>query len=128
MSRTTNWQPLGNTLNYAVKPAANRLKFFEYGGRPLIVYYANFAKGKNWMGKEDFLCDDQAQLDDSIENLKKMYADYDALADVRYAFMDNHEKIADGIYETTYSNGVKIRVDYNQEKAEIIRGDKAAAL
>ncbi len=122
------YNPCTDTLNYAVKPTTNRLKFFEYGGRPLIVYYANFAKNNNWMGLEDFLCDDQEQLDISIENLKKMYADYEALRDVRYAFMDKHEKITNGVYETTYSNGVRIRVDYNTEKAEIIRNGKVEAL
>ena len=122
------YNPCTDTLNYAVKPRKNRLKYLEYGGRPLIVYYANFAKNNHWMGREDFLCDTQEQLRESVENMKIMYRDYEALRDVRYAFMENHEKIGEQAYRTTYSNGVQIEVDYAAEKAYLIRDGRKIEL
>lgn len=122
------YNPCTETLNYAVKPAANRLKFLEYGGRPLICYYANFAQNNHWMGREDFLCDTDALLRQSVQSLKTMYQDYEALRDVRYAFMDNHEKIGDQMYRTTYSNGIQVEVDYAVEKAAIIRDGRRQPL
>ena len=29
--------------------------------------------------------------------------------------MENHEKLADGVYRTTYSDGTVFTVDYNRE-------------
>lgn len=110
-----------DTLNYPAKSEAHRLKYLEYGGRPLGVYYANFAKGNNWMGKEDLLCDDEAQLQRSVGCLKVMYLDYEALSQVRYAFMDSHAQVGPGRYLVTYSNGIQVEVDYEQEQAFLIQ-------
>lgn len=104
------------TLNYSVKQKANRLKYFEYGGRPLAVYYANFRSGEkwldHWMGREDLLCDTDEQLRFSVEKVKQMAQDYALMEKVRFAFMDRHEKLAEGIFRTTYSNGETVTVDY----------------
>ena len=110
------------TLNYAAKSVKNRLKFFEFGGRPQICYYANFASGNNWMGVEDFLCDTERQLSECAEMAKVMADDYELLAPERYEFIDNHEEVADGVFVTTYSNGTKVTVDYNREEIKIKRG------
>ena len=115
------YNPCTFTLNYTAKGVKNRLKYFEWGGRPLVCYYANFAVNHNWMGIEDFLCDTDDQLKESVEKIKIMSEDYDLLKEERYAFMDNHEKIADGVFVTTYSNGTKVTVDYNNETFKIDR-------
>lgn len=107
------------TLNYTAKKEKNRLKFFEYGGRPLVVFYANFASNDHWMGLEDMLCDTDEQLHDSVSRIKRMADDYELLKCVRYAFMDSHCELAPGVFRTTYSNGVSVTVDYNTEKFEI---------
>ena len=122
------YNPCTDTLNYAAKGADSRLKYLEYGGRPLVVFYANFAKNNQWMGKEDFLCDDDAQLKDSVARMKQMADDYEALRCVRYAFMDNHEKIGPNAYRTTYSNGISIEVDYDLKTACLIRDGKKTDL
>lgn len=101
------------TLNYAAKQTANRLKYFEYGGRPLAVFYANFKENDHWMGKEDLLCDTDEQMADSVGRVKQMAQDYERLAPVRYEFMEQHDKIGDGVYRTRYSNGEEIVVDYH---------------
>ncbi|MBE7038400.1 MAG: hypothetical protein E7404_05825 [Ruminococcaceae bacterium] len=115
------YNPCTFALNYTTKGVKNRLKYFEWGGRPLVCYYANFASNNNWMGLEDFICDTDDQLKDSVSKIKIMSEDYDLLKEERYEFMDSHEKIADGVYVTTYSNGTKVTVDYNNETFKIER-------
>ena len=109
------------TLNYTAKAVKNRLKFFEWGGRPLVCYFANFATDYNWMGKEDFLSTTDEDLKDSVSKIKQMSEDYEELKPERFEFINNHEKISDGVYCTTYSNGTKVIVDYNNENYKIER-------
>ena len=61
----------------------NRLKYFEYGGRPLVVFYANFCHD-HWMGREDMLCDTDEQMRESVARVKRMADDYELLRSVRY--------------------------------------------
>lgn len=107
------YNPGTYTLNYAAKQAANRLKYFEYGGRPLAVFYANFKKGDHWMGREDLLCDTDGQMKDSVAKVKRMAMDYERLAPVRYEYMERHDMLADGVYRTQYANGHAVTVDYH---------------
>lgn len=117
------YNPGTYTLNYPVKKTANRLKYFEYGGRPLAVYYANFMSGDNqdhhWMGREDLLCGTDEQMVFSAKKVRQMTDDYRLMEPVRFAFMDNHEKVADGVFRTTYSNGESVTVDYNQATVKL---------
>jgi len=109
------------TLNYPAKKERNRLQLFELGGRPLICYYANFAVGHNWMGLEDFICDTDEQLENSVKWAKQMADDYDQLKEERYEFIVNHEELSENVFCTTYSNGTKVIVDYNNETYKIER-------
>ena len=113
------YNPCTYTLNYPVKGEKNRLKLIELGGRPLICYYANFAADNNWMGREDFICDTEEQLRESVANAKRMAEDYDLLKDERYEVIVNHEKLKEGVYRTTYSNGTRVTVDYENETFNI---------
>ncbi len=108
------------TLNYSIKNPQNRLKYFEYGGRPLAVFYANFHKTNHWMGLEDLVCDTDEELALGVSKVKEMAEDYALLESVRYEFMESHEKIADGVYRTTYGNGTSVVVDYHKETVQII--------
>ena len=71
------------------------------------------------MGEIDLLCATDEMLGSTLVNLKKVYDEYSALNHLQYERMIRHEKIADGIYRTTYSDGTKITVDYNAEKYEV---------
>ncbi|MBE7091899.1 MAG: hypothetical protein E7365_01815 [Clostridiales bacterium] len=113
------YNPCTFTLNYCAKGVDNRLKYIEYGGRPLACYYANFAQHDHWMGLEDLLCDNDEQLADSVKRVKQMADDYALFESVRYEFMDSHEKIADGVFRTVYSNGMTVTVDYNKGTFDI---------
>lgn len=107
------YNPGTYTLNYPAKGKANRLKYFEFGGRPLACVYANFAEGKNWMGNEDLRCETKEEMRESVSKIKLMTEDYDWLKEVRFAFMESHNRIADGVFKIEYSNGYTVTVDYN---------------
>lgn len=115
------YNPCTYTLNYEAKGAKNRLKYFEMGGRPLVCYNANFASDNRWMGEEDMLCDTEEHLRESIGRIKRMAEDYESMRQERYAFIEGHEKLDDGVYCTTYSNGTRVTVDYNKETFQIQR-------
>ena len=110
------YNPGTYTLNYTAKKKENRLKFFEFGGRPLVCAYANFAADRNWMGLEDIRLDTDEEMRESVSKIKVMAEDYKWLREVRYAFMDSHKRVADGVYEIAYSNGITLTVDYNLAK------------
>ncbi len=109
--------PGTETVNYVVKKDVNKLKFLEFGGRPIAYVYSKFLANHDyevdWMGSEDLTCNTDAETERSINAIKKMYDEYTVLSRLQYEFMESHNKISDGIYETTYSDGTVIIVDYN---------------
>lgn len=115
------YNPCTFSLNYTAKKPDNRLKYFEWGGRPLVCYYANFATGNNWMGMEDFLADTDEQLKDSVKKIKQMAEDYEALRPERFEFIENHEEVSSGVFRTEYSNGTVVTVNYNDKTYKIER-------
>ena len=103
------------TVNYPIKEKAQRLKFIEYGGRPLMYFNSKFGATLNWMGDDDLYNQTEEQLDASVDALKAAYDEYERLKWLQYEFMENHEKLGEGIYRVTYSDGTRITVDYNRE-------------
>lgn len=104
--------PNSHTVNYPLKGAAQHLRFIEYGGRPLMYLYSKFGDQKNWMGDIDLRCETEADAPECVAAIKAAWDEYLPLRDLQYEFMDNHEKLADGVYRTTYSDGTQITVDY----------------
>ncbi len=118
------YNPSTYTLNYGAKGERNRLKCIEVGGRPLVCYYANFDTSMNWMGKEDFFCTTDEQLISGVNKIKTMSDDYELLKEEMYEFIEEHKKISENVYETVYSNGTRVVVNYNTDTFEIIRKDR----
>ena len=54
-------------------------------------------------------------MDASVDALKAAYDEYERLKWLQYEFMENHEKLGEGVYRVTYSDGTRITVDYNRE-------------
>ena len=106
--------PFTGTLNYPVKAPHKRLKFIEFGGRPLFVWYANFhtGKGGQWMGREDLTCATDDELRRGVAAVKRGYDEYERLADLQFEFMDDHRLLAPQVSLTTYSNGTRIVVNH----------------
>ena len=50
----------------------------------------------------------------------KLGADeYAKRSHLQFFYMDRHEKVADGVYRTTYSNGQSVVVNYNGKSVEV---------
>lgn len=110
--------PYTDTVNAPVKGRDNVLKLYERGGRPSLYYYSKFVTDQegsnlnNWMGNTDFIMDTDEQLAASADRAAALYAEYRDMADLQDKFMEKHEKMADGIYRITYSDGSVVLVDY----------------
>ena len=104
------------TINTMVKAPAHRLKAYEYGAVPTVYYYSKFVGGNrsNWMGDDDMLCSTPEEMTDSVRRLKAELDAYAPYAAHQYATIENHRKLASGVYETTYSDGWRVYVNYNE--------------
>lgn len=108
--------PNSHTTNYPIKGTKEFLKLLEYGGRPLMYLYSKFGDKKNWMGDIDLTCEDETDMKRTILALKKTYDDFEKLKHLQYEFMTEHRKLKNGVYQTVYSNGTTVTVDYNKEE------------
>ncbi|MBQ8525806.1 MAG: hypothetical protein IJ460_03705 [Clostridia bacterium] len=113
--------PYTTTMNCTFKEKENLLKLIEYGGRPSYYFYSAFMdNGNNWMGATDALCDTDEQLKESVAKIKYGLDTCRSIG-VETEFMENHRKVADNVYETTYSDGTVVTVDYNEKTYKIIK-------
>ncbi len=118
------YNPSTETVNYCVKDEKSHLKFLEYGGRPLGYFnskYVDEGGCGNWMGEEDLLCATEEQLNDALDKLKKVYDEYKTMCHLQYELMVKHEKLDEGIYKTTYSDGTAVTVNYNTLSYEVTK-------
>jgi len=65
------------------------------------------------MGKNDLYSLTDEDLDRSVKAIKAAYDEYEPLQYLQYEFMENHEKLSDTLYRTTYSDGTTVTVDYD---------------
>ena len=107
--------PSTNTVNYPLKSVDSLLEEVEFGGRPSFYFYSRFVteseNRKNWMGTVDMRCGTPEETAESTAALARSYAEYKPRRDLQYCFMDRHEKLADGVYKVTYSDGTVILVN-----------------
>ena len=104
--------PTSDTVNYTMKEPEHQLTFMEYGGRPVMYFNSAFGPGRDWMGTVDLYSRNDEDLDEAMGYIKTAYEEYEALQYLQYEFMDNHEKLSDTQYRTTFSDGTVIDVDY----------------
>jgi len=121
--------PFTGTLNYPLKAPHKRLKFIEFGGRPLFVWYANFLTGKgNWMGKEDLTCATDEELKRSVAAIRRGYDEFERLAHLQFEYMTDHRVLTPTVTLTAYANGERVLVnhgdtDFTFEGTRIPAGD-----
>ena len=111
--------PYTDTMNSTFKTGREVLKSIEFGARPSFYYYSKFYGGNSWMGEVDCTCNDEADMKNSVSKIKVAQDWYKEMSDTIYSFMDKHEKLADGVYQTSYSDGTVVTVDYNNETYRI---------
>lgn len=119
--------PTPTTINYPIKPIEKRLKVIEHGGRPTIYIHSKFrtmknvGDGGNWIGVEDVYCRNDEETKEAAKVIAAAYNDYKELSFLQSEFIENYTEISKDVYETTYSDGSIIRVDYNNGTYELVR-------
>ncbi len=114
--------PSTNTVNYPIKDVDSLLEEVEFGGRPSFYYYSRFvtesAGRKNWMGETDMRCTTAEELAEGVDALARSYSEYQTRKALQYQFMENHEKLAEGVYKVTYSDGTVVLVNRGEDAYE----------
>ena len=77
-----------------------------------MYFNSKVGPDRNWMGDVDLYNKTDEQIADSVAALKRAYDEFEPLKHLQYEFMDNHEKLGEKLYRTTYSDGTMITVDY----------------
>jgi len=106
------------------------LRTIEYGAAPLAYFYGHFLldASKNWLGKRDYRYDDAAGLKQIVTSLRRVYDDVERLKHLQMEFIVGHRKIADEVFETAYSNGQRVVVNYREQPCTLPSGGVVPAL
>lgn len=118
----TSWETGGYRRSASVANPANekkRLKNIEFGARPLVYFHMLFHGHADEIDKGYTTATDELMAK-SVSDLKIMAEDYEKLSSLQFEFMQNHEMIAPDVFETTYSDGTKVIVDYNAMDYKIV--------
>ena len=108
---------------------ASYLRTIEYGAAPLAYFYGHFVldASKNWLGKRDYHYDDAAGLKQTVTGLRRVYDDVERLKHLQMEFIEGHRQIADDVFETTYSNGQRVVVNYREQPYPLSSGGTVPA-
>ena len=80
------------------------------------------------MGDVDLFDRTPEQLAQAGAAIRKAYDAYEALKTLQYEFMEDHTRLAPGVYRVTYSDGTVITVDYNALRYDITPGTALTAV
>ncbi len=117
--------PYAKTINVmAIEEKEDLLKCIEYGGRPQLYYYASFVNkaNGNWIGRGDLHCHTQEEIEESAKIAKTTEEVFSPLSYLQYELMEDHKKLSDGVYETTYADGSVVLVDYCKKTYTLKKG------
>ncbi len=100
------------------------LRNIEYGGVPLAYFYGHFLldKSKNWLGRRDYRYDDREGLKQVVAGLRRVFDDVQRLGHLQMEFLEGHRQIAEGVFETAYSNGQRVVVNHGKRPYSLSAG------
>ncbi len=108
--------PSTELVNAVLGEKKFQLKLIEYGGRPVLYFYARFVtpsgSRSNWMGENDLLCATDAELDAAVASIKETYDLYRTVCPLQYAFMEEHKMLTPDVAAVRYSNNHTVIVNY----------------
>ncbi len=104
------------------------LRNIEYGGTPLTCFYGHFLLDgkKNWLGQRDYRYDDAEGLKQTVAGLGRVFDDLQRLEHLQMEFLDGHRQLADKVFETTYTSGQRVVVNYGQQPFSLPGGQAVA--
>lgn len=105
------------------------LRNIEYGGAPLAYFYGHFLldESKNWLGQRDYRYDDAEGLKQAVAGLRRVFDDLERLGHLQMEFLDGHRQLADEVFETTYSNGQRVVVNYGERPYSLSDGQTVSS-
>lgn len=100
------------------------LKNIEYGGMPVAYFYGHFwlDPTKNWLGDRDLHYDNKEGLQNAVAGLRHVYDDLQELKHLQMEFIEGHNQLAEGVFETVYGNGQSVVVNYTKNPFHISSG------
>ena len=109
--------PASQTVNFTLKEPRYALRNAEYAARPMFYFNSAFVDDpkKNWMGNADLTYKDKADLERSVAAIKRGYDAFKEWEYLQFETMEQHDKLAEGIYCSTYSDGSRVVVNYTKE-------------
>ena len=112
--------PFRTMINCPANPDRRyALKLAEFGGRPTFYWHSWFVTGKPpSMGTWDLEATTDDKMRQGVRWMKEGHDEFAGRSHLQFCFMDRHEKIADGVFCTTYSNGESIVVNYTDNAFE----------
>ncbi|MDD4871085.1 MAG: DUF5696 domain-containing protein [Kiritimatiellae bacterium] len=109
--------PSAQTVNFPIKDAKTRLKYVEFGGRPVLYYNATFQRTDgNWMGKVDLRCETDEQIEESMKTFKVAQDEYAKFKRLQFVYFDSHDEIVPDVFLSKYADGTEIVCNYNTAK------------
>ena len=108
---------LSTNLVNTLPGEAGYLRNIEYGGTPLAYFYGHFLldESKNWLGQRDYRYDDKEGLKQDVAGMRRVYDDLAELAHLQKEYLEEHRQLADDVFETGYSNGERVVVNYGEQ-------------
>lgn len=112
--------PFRTMINCPANPDRRyALKLAEFGGRPTFYWHSWFVTGKPpSMGTWDLEATTDDKMRQGVRWMKEGHDEFAGRSHLQFCFMDRHEKIADGVFCTTYSNGESVVVNYTDNAFE----------
>ena len=111
--------PFRGAMNVPVQPDARKLGLIlaEFGGRTTFYIYARFVHGGKTgsMGDIDLTCATDEELAKTVQAIRTGAEEYARRSDLQFAFMERHERLAEGIVRVTYSNGATMICNYTDQ-------------
>ena len=113
--------PFRTMINCPANPDRRyALKLAEFGGRPTFYWHSVFVTGRApSMGTWDLEATTDEKMRQGVAWMKDGYDEFMRRGDLQFAFMDRHDKLADGVSRITYSNGAKMYVNYGGESKSV---------
>jgi hypothetical protein len=107
-------------------PELALLKNVEYGAAPaFMLAHDDLAELKDTSYAVFYSIDYEAWHNLMVSMYHRYAQVYRGLANIP---MERHDRLAEGIYMTTFTNGVQILVNYNTHTSELMLGDIPAAI
>ncbi len=102
------------------------LRNIEYGGLPLIYFYKFFVDGAQksiYANNRDFFYENRESLRKTVADFKRMYDDLLQVKHLQYEFIEDHRQLSGSVFETVYSNGHRVVVNYGDHSFTLPGGE-----